>query len=385
MANHNKPEPFSISVKEEELEDLKKRLTLTRWTDEIVDSGWQYGTNLSYLKELMDYWLNKYDWRAQEKVLNGFSQFKVQIDDINLHYIHVPGKGPDPSPLLLSHGWPGSVVEFVKIIGPLTDPASHGGDPSDAFSVVAPSLPGYGFSHVANQRRMSSEEMSDLFFNLMTEVLGYSRFIAQGGDWGSLLTAILGYKYPDNLIGIHLNMVPVAPDQSEIGETSAAEKAFLGQLGELRDETGYQRIQGTKPQTLGVALNDSPAGLAAWITEKFYSWTDSGDNLESAINKDELLTNIMVYWITQTINSSFWLYYQSRHDPWRLGKGERISVPTSVASFPGELARPPRDWVERTCNVTHWTDMKSGGHFAALEKPDELVEDIRSFGRTLKK
>jgi len=384
MTNYNQPEPFSISVGDDVLEDLRNRLALTRWTDEIIDSGWRYGTNLQYLKELIEYWQKEYDWRAQEKKLNEFSQFKVQVDDITLHYIHVQGKGPDPTPLLLSHGWPGSVAEFIKVIGPLSDPVSYGGDEKDAFTVVAPSLPGYGFSHVPNQRRMSAEEMADLFYVLMTEILGYSQFIAQGGDWGSLLTAILGFKYPDNLMGIHLNMIPVAPEQDEIKDVSPAEMAFFGQLGELKDETGYQKIQGTKPQTLGVGLNDSPAGLAAWITEKFYSWTDCDGNLDNAVTKDELLTNIMVYWIGQTISSSFWLYYQSNHEPWKLGKGNRISVPTAVASFPKELARPPREWVERTCNVTHWTDMKSGGHFAALEKPEELVNDIRSFGRTLK-
>jgi pimeloyl-ACP methyl ester carboxylesterase len=383
MAEQNKPIPFSIVVAEQELEDLKTRLALTRWTDEILNSDWDYGTSLSYLKELVDYWQNQYDWRAQESRLNEFSQFTVQQDDIRLHFIHVEGKGPHPFPLLLSHGWPGSIAEFIKIIEPLTDPVRYGGDADDAFSVVAPSLPGYGFSHAPNQRRVSAEETADLFHRLMTETLGYSKYIAQGGDWGSLITAILGYKYPDSLVGIHLNMIPVAPDRSEISNLSAAEEKFFKQVEDFRGETGYQWIQGTKPQTLGVGLNDSPAGLAAWITEKFYTWTDCAGEIESSISKDELLTNIMIYWITQTINSSFWLYYQSRHDRWALGKGERITVPTAVASFPKELVRPPREWAERTCNVTHWTDMKSGGHFAALEKPDELVQDIRSFRQAL--
>lgn len=384
MPSSNTPEPFKIAVEEEVLTDLMNRLAITRWTDEIPDAGWKYGANLSYIKELVEYWQNQYDWRTQERMLNGFPQYRVQIDDIKLHYIHVPGVGPDPMPLILSHGWPGSVTEFVKIIGPLTDPAGHGGDPKDAFTIVAPSLPGYGFSHVPNQRRLSAEEMVDMFYYLMTEILGLSRFMAQGGDWGSLITAILGFKYPDNVAGIHFNMVPVAPDQSEMSDLSPAETKFLQEMGDFRDETGYQRIQGTKPQTLGYGLNDSPAGLAAWITEKFYTWTDCGGNIENSISKDDLLNNIMLYWITQTIHSSFWLYYQSRHDAWRLKKGERITIPTAVASFPGELTRPPREWVERTCNVTHWTDMESGGHFAALEKPNELVEDIRDFGRSLR-
>jgi microsomal epoxide hydrolase len=288
-------------------------------------------------------------------------------------------------PLLLSHGWPGSIYEFVHVIGPLTDPARHWGDPRDAFTVVAPSLPGYGFSHVPNQRRLNIEEIAALFQRLMTEVLGLARFGAQGGDWGSFITGRLGYAYPQNLIGIHLNMVPVAPHPSERTNLSAAEEAFITASDAWRtEETGYQWIQGTKPQTLAYALNDSPAGLAAWITEKFYSWTDSHGDIESRVSKDALLTNIMLYWVTQTINSSFWLYYQMRHQPWRLERGERITVPTAVAAFPREIIRPPREWAARVCNLQRWTPMPAGGHFAALEEPQALVEDIRAFYRELR-
>lgn len=384
MMKSKTPERFAIAVNEEILEDLGHRLAQTRWTDEIPDSGWTYGASLSYMKELIAYWKDVYDWRKQEKILNSFPQYTVQIDDIQLHYLHVPGKGPDPMPLILSHGWPGSFTEFTKIIGPLTDPAAYGGDPKDAFTVVAPSLPGYGFSHVPNQRRLSAEEMVDMFHHLMTETLGYASFIAQGGDWGGLLTSIFGYKYPENVVGIHLNMIATAPDQSDIGDLSPAEMAFFLKMGEFKDEAGYTQIQGTKPQTLGYGLNDSPVGLAAWITEKFYTWTDSHGDIESSLSKDDLLNNIMIYWVTQTIQSSFWLYYNSRNDAWKLPKGERITVPTAVGSFPAEISRPPREWVERTCNVTHWTDMESGGHFAALEKPELLAEDLRDFLRTLK-
>ena len=379
------PEPFVMAVPEAVLNDLQQRLALTRWPDEISGVGWQYGSNLAYVKDLVHYWQHQYDWRAHERIFNDFPQYRVQLDDITLHYIHQPGVGPAPMPLLLSHGWPGSVCEFVHVIGPLTDPARYGGDPRDAFTVVAPSLPGYGFSHVPNQRRLSIEEMAAALQRLMTDVLGFSRFGAQGGDWGSFITGRLGYAYPQHLIGIHLNMVPVAPHPSERTNLSAAEEAFITESDAWRtEETGYQWIQGTKPQTLAYALNDSPAGLAAWITEKFSSWTDSHGDIESRLSKDALLTNIMLYWVTQTINSSFWLYYQMRHHPWRLGRGERITVPTAVAAFPREIIRPPREWAARVCNLQRWTPMAAGGHFAALEEPRALVEDIRAFYRALR-
>jgi pimeloyl-ACP methyl ester carboxylesterase len=379
------PEPFVIAVPDMMLNDLQQRLALTRWPDEVPGSGWQYGSNLSYLKELVHYWQHQYDWRVQERLLNSFSQYRVQLDDITLHYIHQPGVGPAPMPLLLSHGWPGSICEFVHVIGPLTNPARYGGDPRDAFTVVAPSLPGYGFSHVSNQRRLNIEEIAGLFQRLMTDVLGFARFGAQGGDWGAFITGRLGYAYAQHLIGIHINMVPVAPHPSERTNLSVAEEAFMQESEAWRtEETGYQWIQGTRPQTLAYALNDSPAGLAAWITEKFYAWTDCHGDLESRVSKDALLTNIMLYWVTQTINSSFWLYYQMRHHPWRLGRGERITVPTAVATFPREIIRPPREWAARVCNLQRWTPMAAGGHFAALEEPQALVEDIRAFYRTLR-
>jgi microsomal epoxide hydrolase len=379
------PEPFTIAVPDEILNDVRQRLAATRWPDEIPGAPWQYGTSLAYLKELVDYWQRHYDWRAQERRLNSFRQYRVQLDDLTLHYIHQPGVGPQPLPLVISHGWPGSIYEFVHILGPLTDPARYGGDPQDAFTVVAPSLPGYGFSHVPNQRRVNMEDMASLFARLMTEVLGYARFGAQGGDWGAFITARLGFAYPERLAGIHLNMVPVAPHPGERTNLSAAEAAFLQDAEAFRaEETGYQWIQGTKPQTLAYALNDSPAGLAAWITEKFYTWTDCHGEIERRVSKDDLLTNIMLYWVTRTINSSFWLYYQMRHQPWRLGRGERITVPTAVAAFPREIMRPPREWAARVCNLQRWTAMPAGGHFAALEEPQALVEDIRAFYRPLR-
>jgi microsomal epoxide hydrolase len=385
MGFANTPQPFAINISDDVLKDLQQRLSLTRWPDEIPETDWQYGTNLNYLKELITFWQNDYDWRTQERLLNNFTQFKVQVEDIHLHFIHQQGIGPDPLPLLVSHGWPGSIYEFVNIIGPLTDPARYGGDPLDAFTVVAPSLPGYGFSHSPNQRRLGIEDISDLFVRLMTDVLGYSRFAAQGGDWGSFITARLGQAHPEKLAGIHLNMVPVAPHPAERTKLSEAEEAFLKEAEAFqKTEGGYQKIQGTKPQTLAYGLSDSPVGLAAWIVEKFYTWTECGGNIESRVAKEDLLTNIMIYWVTNTINSSFYLYYRLLHQPWRLGRGEKITVPTGIASFPGEILRPPREWAERVFNVKRWTPMPSGGHFAALEEPERLVEDIRAFFRDLR-
>jgi len=385
MAVKYTPEPFTINIPDGVLDDLRRRLAMTRWPDEIPDSGWKYGASLSYIKELAAYWQSAYDWRAQERLLNGFAQYRVQVDDILLHYLHVRGVGPDPLPLVLTHGWPGSVYEFVKIIGLLTDPARFGGDPRDAFTVVAPSLPGYGFSHVPGQRRLNVEDIAALFTRLMTDVLGYKRFGAQGGDWGAFVTGRLGYAHGEHVVGIHLNMVPVVPHPNDRTNLTDAEAEFIkGHKPFAAEETGYQWIQGTKPQTLAYGLNDSPVGLAAWITEKFYTWTDCHGDIESRVSKDDLLTNIMLYWVTGTINSSFWLYYQMRHHPWRLGFGEKIDVPTAMASFPGEITRPPREWVERVCNLKRWTPMKAGGHFAALEEPEALVKDIRGFYRELR-
>jgi len=273
----------------------------------------------------------------------------------------------------------------MEIIGPLTDPAAHGGDPADAFDLVIPSLPGYGFSDPTRERRVNISRIADWFAVLMTDVLGYSRYGAQGGDWGAMVTSRLGFAYPRHVVGIHLNMVGVAPHPANRQNLSAAEQAWLKEMDAWRqEETGYQGIQGTKPQTLGYGLNDSPVGLCAWIVEKFRTWSDCGGDLARSYSKDQLLTNVMIYWITQTINSSTRLYYEERHHPWRLGRDEKITVPTGVASFPAELARPPREWAERAYNVQRWTQMPAGGHFAAMEKPRLLVDEIRAFFRGLR-
>jgi pimeloyl-ACP methyl ester carboxylesterase len=382
---HGKAEPFRIAVPDEVLNDLRQRLSRTRFPDEVPDTGWEYGSNLAYIKELVDYWLNKYDWRAQERELNRFAHFRASVDGLGLHFIHEKGKGPDPKPLLLIHGWPGSIYEFMQIIPMLTDPAAHGGDANDSFTVVAPSLPGYGFSGHPRVRAMNIQAIAELFHKLMTEVLGYNRYAVQGGDWGAAITSRIGEVHPGSIYGIHLNMIAIGPAEGRSApELTPEEKVFLGDMEKFRTaETGYQWIQGTKPQTLAYGLNDSPAALAAWIVEKFRTWSDCHGDLENSFTKDQLLTNVMIYWITQTANSSTRLYYEARHHPWRMRPGTKIEAPTAAALFPAELARPPRHWAERAYNIQRWTVMPKGGHFAAMEEPELLAADIREFFRGL--
>ena len=379
------PRPLMIQIAEEVLDDLRERLRRVRWPDEIPDAGWRYGTDLNYMKDLVAYWRDVYDWRKHEALLNEFKQFSVPLAGIDLHFIHEPGVGPKPLPLLLSHGWPGSVWEFHQLIPLLTDPARFGGDPADAFTVVAPSLPGYGFSFRPNQPRFGIVEIADVFARLMTDVLGYTRFGAQGGDWGAFITSCLGQAYHDRVVGIHLNLLPLRRDVSDPVNPTAEERAYLDELRRwLNEETGYQWLQGTKPQTLAYGLTDSPVGLAAWIVEKFRTWSDCGGDVERRFTKDELLTNIMMYWVTGAINSSFWPYYDRRHAPWPIPDGAHIAVPTAYAAFPREIVRPPRAWAERVYNIRRWTPMPAGGHFAALEEPEALVADIRAFFRELR-
>jgi pimeloyl-ACP methyl ester carboxylesterase len=355
-----------------------------RLPGEVANSGWTYGTNLAYLKELIEYWRTRYDWRAHERELNRFAHFKVDIDGCGVHFIHQPGKGANPKPLLLLHGWPGSVSEFQQIIPILTDPAAHGGDARDALTVIAPSLPGYGFSDDPGGG-MDVKRIAELFFELMTGVLGYDRFAAQGGDWGSIIASAVAHLHTPNVIGLHLNFVGLAPAGGRYGkELEEEEKKFLAEIDEFRrEETGYQQIQGTKPQTLAYGLNDSPAGLAAWIVEKFRTWSDCGGDVERRYTKDQLLTNVMIYWVTQSINSSTRLYYEQRHHPYALAPGEKCQAPTAVASFPRELMRPPRRWAERAYNIKRFTKMPAGGHFAAMEEPAALAKDIQEFLRDL--
>jgi microsomal epoxide hydrolase len=289
-------------------------------------------------------------------------------------------------PLLLSHGWPGSVFEFVELIPRLTDPARFGGDPADAFTVIAPSLPGYGLSFTPGQRRFAVEDIADCFARLMTDVLGYARFGAQGGDWGSSITARLGHAHPDKLVGIHLNLMPIRRDPSVLADPTPDEVQYLEELKVfLKEETGYQWVQGTRPQTLAFGLTDSPAGLAAWIIEKFRIWSDCGGDLESVFSKDHLLANIGLYWFTGAIGSSFWPYYARMHSPWPLPDGKSVTVPTGYCQFPREILRPPRSLAERTfADIRRWSVMPRGGHFAAMEQPDALAHEIREFFRDLR-
>ncbi len=377
--------PFTIAVADDVLADLKARLSRVRWPDEAPGPAWSYGTSLEYMKELVAYWRDKYDWRAAEARLNGARQFTAPVAGIDVHFIHEQGVGPRPFPLLLSHGWPGSIVEFQELIPRLTDPARFGGRAEDAFTVVAPSLPGYTFSFRPHQPRFSVAEIADAFATLMTDVLGYRRFAAQGGDWGAFVTSVLGLKYPDRLAGIHVNLLAVKRDVTAPANPDADERRYLEQLRHWqREETGYQWIQGTRPQTLAFGLTDSPVGLAAWIVEKFRAWSDCDGDVERCFTKDVLLTNVMLYWVTGAINSSFWPYYARMHEPWPIPDGRRIEVPTGYAAFPHEILSPPRAWAERSYNIQRWTPMTRGGHFAALEQPAALADDIREFFRPLR-
>jgi pimeloyl-ACP methyl ester carboxylesterase len=379
--------PFQIEVDNAVLLDLRRRLEATRWPGEIPGSGWDYGTNLDYLKELTQYWHAEFDWRAQEQLINSFSHFKTTVDGQGIHFIHERGQGPNPIPLVITHGWPGTFFEMYKIIPLLTDPGRHGGDPADAFDVVVPSMPGYGFSDPTTERGMHVLKISDLWVKLMTEGLGYSRFGAQGGDWGASVTNYLGFAYPQQLIGIHTTSITRPTPYLGEGSTplSEAEKTLMARREAWQQaEGGYAHIQGTKPQTLSYGLNDSPAGLAGWIVEKYRTWSDCNGHVENAFTKDELLTTVTIYWVTQTINSSTRLYYETLRHPWELHQGARIETATGVAVFPKEISVPPREWGERSFNIQRWTEMPSGGHFAALEEPERLVDDIRAFFRPLR-
>jgi pimeloyl-ACP methyl ester carboxylesterase len=382
-----RPEPFTLRVPEGAIADLRDRLARTRFPDEAPADPWAYGTDVVYLRQLVEYWRSTFDWRAEEAGLNAFPQFKVPLGGIDLHFLQVPGKGPAPCPLLLLHGWPGSVFEFLELIPRLTDPARFGGDPADAFTVVAPSLPGYGLSFKSGQPRFGIEEIADCVAELMHGTLGYTGFAVQGGDWGAITASRLGYAHPEKLIGIHLNLLAIRRDQQDLANPTPDEQAYLDDRAIwLRDETGYQWIQGTKPQTLAFALSDSPAGLAAWIVEKFRTWSDCGGNVETAFTRDRLLANISFYWFTGAIGSSFWPYYAVRHRPWPIPDGRTIDVPTAYAQFPAEILRPPRSLAQRTyTDIRRWTVMPHGGHFAALEQPEALANEVREFFRPLRR
>ena len=379
------PIPFKLHVGDEQLTDLKQRLSRVRWPDEVSGEPWKVGADLAYMKTLTDYWRDKYDWRKHEAQINTFDHYKVKVAGADIHYIRAEGKGPNPMPLLLSHGWPGSVHEFHKIIPMLTDPARFGGNAADAFTVIAPSLPGYTFSYTPGAR-FSVQQIADLFAELMTGVLGFKRFAAQGGDWGGFVTSRLAYSYPDRLAGIHINLLSLRRDTPLPEKPTDDEKRYFEERAHwMKEEVGYTWIQGTKPQTLAYALTDSPVGLASWIVEKFHTWSDHKGDLDGYIGKDAMLTNIMLYWVTGAIGSSFWPYYARMHGPWPIPDGATIKVPMGYAEFPKEILRPPRSLAENMySDIRRWTKMPKGGHFAALEQPELLAHEVREFFRPLR-
>lgn len=373
--------PFTIAIPDADIVDLKERLAKTRWPDQIPDTGWRYGAPTAYIKELCDYWANDFDWRQQEAKMNQFNQYTTEIDDHTLHFIHARSKHENATPILISHGWPGTVVEFLDAIEPLVNPEAHGSSAQDAFHVVCPSLPGYGFSSTTRREHVDTLAMAEMFAALMAR-LGYDKYIAQGGDWGAIITSNIGVIDAANLYGIHLNMpFGYATTQDPNEGLTPAELEDLATMAEFeRMETGYQKIQGTKPQTLGVGLNDSPAGLCAWITEKFHAWTDCNGDIESVVSRDELLTNISVYWFTQSICSSTRLYYEVTQNARLKFLEQPVTVPTGVARYPKEVMLFPRKWCDNVyTDIVQWNTFEKGGHFAAMERTTEFVGELRAF------
>ena len=377
--------PFQYHVSDAVLDDIRSRVINYPWHEMPDDGGWEYGTNMKYLKKLCAYWVDEFDWRAQEAHINSFSHFKAPVDGIDMHFIREEGSGPNPMPLVISHGWPGSVAEFFDLIEPLAHPEKFGGNVEDAFTVIAPSLPGFGFSG-RPPRPYGPRKMADVFNSLMTNTLGYESYLAQGGDWGGAICSWLGYDHAPACSAIHINVLTMRhPD----GPQTPEEETWSEQFD--RDQimqNGYRTQQATRPQTLSYAMMDSPVGIAAWLVEKFNSWSDVENNdIESVYSKDELLTNIMIYITTRTFNSASWIYYGRREEGGRVlsPEGHRVEVPTGCAIFPAEMLNwPPRSYAERIYNIQHWTEMPRGGHFAAMEEPEMLLNDIRKFARTLR-
>src|SRR6516225_7835568 len=376
---------FRINIPQQDLDDLADRLARTRWPASVPGAAWERGVPVSYLRELADYWRTGFDWRATEARLNAYPQFTTEVDGQKIHFLHVKSPEPDATPLLLLHGWPGSIVEFLHVIGPLTDPRSHGADPGQAFDLVVPSLPGFGFSGPVSEAGWGSRRMARALAELMRR-LGYSRYGAQGGDFGAFVAPDLGRVDPDHVIGIHVNaatmgFVPFGDIPEEEPATfSPAEKQRLQRMQTyLSEGNGYFQIQSTRPQTLSYALTDSPAGQLAWIVEKFKEWTNSGHELpEDAIPGDEILTNVSLYWFTGTAGSSANVYYEAMHSgDWPVPSG----VPTGVAAFAEDIAI--RRYAEQANNIVHWSDFEAGGHFAALETPSLLIQDVRDFFTSL--
>jgi microsomal epoxide hydrolase len=377
--------PFTVSVPDAELDALRARLTATRWPDAIPGTGWDYGIDVAWLQDLCAYWASGFDWRAQEALLNQWPQFLVHLDGVDVHCVHVRGQGPEPLPLIATHGWPSTYFEMHKIVGPLTDPARFGGDPTDAFHLVVPSLPGYGFSAAPTAPGFGTSQVADLWVELM-DALGYTRFASHGGDWGSAVTSALGARHRDRMIGLHFTMLAPPIDAATF---TPEQRAWWDDLQRYRDrEWGYVHLQRTKPQTPAVGLTDSPAGLAAWILEKWWRWSDCADDdgvrdLSRSYPHDELLTNVTIYWLTRTIGPSMRMYYESFGPASQIAQPMRIEVPTGVSLFRDPNA-PPRELVEPWYDLRSYRTVAHGGHFPALENPDALVRDLRDFFRPLR-
>jgi pimeloyl-ACP methyl ester carboxylesterase len=377
--------PFRVRVPESALADLSRRLSEARLPRRGASPGWSGGMDLDDLEELLEHWRSRFDWRAVEARINALPGFHAAVEGIEIHFLHFRGEGPAPLPLVVTHGWPGSFLEMLDLAPLLASPAAHGADAGDAFDVVVPSLPGYGFS-APGPPGTSPRRIAELWTSLM-DGLGYARFGLQGGDWGASVATRLALAHPDRVAGLHLNYVPGSYSPDVSGRAlSDAETAFRREQAEWLDqEGGYGHIQATRPQTLACALSDSPAGLAAWIVEKFREWSDCGGDVERRFSKDSLLANVTLYWLTETVSSSIRLYAEGRADPLRFAPGERVRVPTAIARFPKEAPFPPREWVERGYDVVRWTEMPRGGHFAAMEEPELLAGDLRDFFRPLRR
>jgi len=376
-------EPFTVNIPQQLLDDLRDRLGRTRWPDEVRGAGWDYGANLVYMKELIGYWRDGFDWRAQERAMNRFSHYRVKVDGFGLHLVREQGRGKDPLPLVVLHGWPASFLQMLPIIPLLADPAGHGGDAADSFNVIVPSLPGYGFSDRPAEKGMTVARIAGLVHGLMTRELGYERYGVRGSDMGAGVAVQLALAHPDAVTGIHLSgtnpFVPFVPPN-----LSPAEEQFIRDAENWRNtEFGYALEQSTKPQTLACGLSDSPAGLAAWIVEKFRAWSDCNGDIERRFTRDELLANLTIYWVTRTIASSIRLYYESAHD--RAAAWGRVEVPTAMAMLPRDMFPTPREWADRWANIRRFTVLPRGGHFGEMEEPDLLAADIREFFRTLRR
>jgi pimeloyl-ACP methyl ester carboxylesterase len=372
-------ESFRIAVPDNVLIDLRERLHRTRWPEPECVDDWSQGMPLAYTRELAAYWADEYDWRTREAALNRFDQFVTEIDGLDIHFIHQRSPHTDAFPLIITHGWPGSIVEFREVIEPLTDPTAHGGRAQDAFHVVCPSLPGYGFSGKPTSTGWGVDKVADAWETLMTR-LGYDRYGAQGGDWGAAVTTAMGVKR-GHCVGIHINMPLALPPAGMGSPTPEEQEALEARKRYDKWDSGYMKQQATRPQTLGYGLVDSPVGQLAWIVEKFWSWMDCDGHPENVLTKDELLDNVMMYWATASAASSARMYWESINS---FGGFHHVELPTGIAAFPKEIVRAPRHWCEANFNITHWTAMPRGGHFAAFEQPELFVDDVRKFFATVR-